>query len=53
MVPGNARVTVENEIVVGGHRFPKKVSHSLIDTSSCDADLVKLTFNINVNTVKN
>lgn len=24
VVPGNARVSVENEIVVGGHRFPKK-----------------------------
>ncbi|XP_056145234.1 sterol 26-hydroxylase, mitochondrial [Lampris incognitus] len=24
VVPGNARVTVENEIVVGGHLFPKK-----------------------------
>ncbi|XP_076120282.1 cytochrome P450 [Alosa pseudoharengus] len=24
VVPGNARITVENEIVVGGHRFPKQ-----------------------------
>lgn len=28
VVPGNARVTVDNEIVVGGYLFPKQVSHT-------------------------
>lgn len=27
VVPGNARVTVENEIMVGDHLFPKQVRH--------------------------
>lgn len=33
VVPGNARVTVENEIVVGDYLFPKKVSLTLNSAS--------------------
>lgn len=34
VVPGNARVTVDNEIVVGGYLFPKKVRHTGPDPST-------------------
>lgn len=30
VVPGNARINVENEIVVGDHLFPKNVSFTFV-----------------------
>lgn len=42
VVPGNARLTVENEITVGGYLFPKQVRHTGIADPTSDSRAVSV-----------